>query len=221
VSMPAWFRASLRISGILLSYCPLIGLVKVATSGATMFSFEGLARCSVSWSHTYATSCAGLLCAKQPVDLGVWSLACIGPRCGILPQLRDLAQDCCFFGVGTCVSSKRESAWARNLVIHLSPQGPPAERAWKNNVSGCGNVSISVFTKTGPSSTAGNEITETIMQGDLRLVAAMIAIIMSFSFPATMAHSSHEQRCPAGYWQMDSLCFNSITGDVTVPGSVQ
>ena len=45
--------------------------------------------------------------------------------------------------------------------------------------------------------------------------AILAGLVLSTSAPAQQG-AHHFGTCPAGYWQLDSLCMNQATGDVTM-----
>jgi type IV secretory pathway protease TraF len=58
------------------------------------------------------------------------------------------------------------------------------------------------------------------MRTNLRTVFAMIGVVIGSSAAAAAAAAESadatQPRCPAGYWRMDTLCFNQSTGDVVL-----
>jgi len=54
------------------------------------------------------------------------------------------------------------------------------------------------------------------MRTNLRTVFAMIGVIIGSSAAAAESPDATQSRCPAGYWRMDTLCFNQSTGDVVL-----
>jgi hypothetical protein len=51
---------------------------------------------------------------------------------------------------------------------------------------------------------------------NLRTVFAMIGAVIGSSAAAAESADVTQSRCPAGYWRMDTLCFNQSTGDVVL-----
>jgi hypothetical protein len=54
------------------------------------------------------------------------------------------------------------------------------------------------------------------MRTNLRTLFAIIGVIVGSSAAAAQSVDTTESRCPAGYWRMDTLCFNQSTGDVVL-----
>lgn len=54
------------------------------------------------------------------------------------------------------------------------------------------------------------------MRTNLRTIFAMIGVVIGSSAAAPENADATQSRCPAGYWQMDTLCFNQSTGDVVL-----
>jgi hypothetical protein len=48
----------------------------------------------------------------------------------------------------------------------------------------------------------------------IAFAAIAISVCCFSSWTAAQPQSPTDPRCPAGYWLMDPLCFNSATGDV-------
>ena len=52
------------------------------------------------------------------------------------------------------------------------------------------------------------------MRTNLRTVLVVIGVAVGSSAAAAESLDKTESGCPAGYWRMDTLCFNQSTGDV-------
>jgi len=52
------------------------------------------------------------------------------------------------------------------------------------------------------------------MRTNLRTVFVVIGVAFGSSAAAADSLDKTESRCPAGYWRMDTLCFNQSIGDV-------
>lgn len=52
------------------------------------------------------------------------------------------------------------------------------------------------------------------MRLNQRTVFAVIGLVSGSSAVAAQSRDATDARCPAGYWRMDTLCFNQSTGDV-------
>jgi hypothetical protein len=52
------------------------------------------------------------------------------------------------------------------------------------------------------------------MRTNLRTVSVMLGVVIGSTAASAESLDTTELRCPAGYWRMDTLCFNQSTGDV-------
>jgi hypothetical protein len=52
------------------------------------------------------------------------------------------------------------------------------------------------------------------MRTNLHTVFVVIGVAIGSSTAAAEGLDKTDSQCPAGYWRMDTLCFNQSTGDV-------
>jgi hypothetical protein len=54
------------------------------------------------------------------------------------------------------------------------------------------------------------------MRPNLRTLFVVIGLVIGSSAAAAESLDKTGSGCPAGYWRMDTLCFNQSTGDVVI-----
>jgi type IV secretory pathway protease TraF len=54
------------------------------------------------------------------------------------------------------------------------------------------------------------------MRTNLRILFVITGVVIGSAAVAAQSVDTTESRCPAGYWRMDTLCFNQSTGDVVL-----